>query len=457
MALPISYAGMTGPCPSCKSLFRVPFLPNQQIKGYQAPQPYLPYAPPPTSYGQPNAYSYPPQQLQAPGAYYMTPQGLCYYPNPVPQYQAPYPAIYTPHRPLTQPPVPVSSSTVTAERNSYASRSTFNGKPAARYISESSSVADPHSDLQNVERKARRTPIAKRSYRPLFYLAAVLFLFVLVLQVLKKYDRNAKSNQSIAAISPIVPVPKVTPRATEDSRFMNLSSTTPEPPPSLPDGMPAVVQGKAAIRVLEKFLASKTLAERLPLIETEISEADLATSVLAGKLPVATFIELDTTETNAIEQLTDYYHKVNLQLENNEVSQQTILVRKRGGSEPKVIIDPFLDTFGGKLAAYAKAPVEQAATFRIVASPIASCNDENIPAPEKKMTLRLLARSGSKEITRAYFSRQSKIAQMLEDGTYDFNFSSAKPCTLMVRWNAEENAEMPYLEAISLKALNWNP
>ena len=57
----------------------------------------------------------------------------------------------------------------------------------------------------------------------------------------------------------------------------------------------------------------------------------------------------------------------------------------------------------------------------------------------------------------AYFSRQSKVAEMLEDGTYSLSYGRAKACTVVLRWNMEENPDMPYLEAIELKSLNWNP
>lgn len=33
----------------------------------------------------------------------------------------------------------------------------------------------------------------------------------------------------------------------------------------------------------------------------------------------------------------------------------------------------------------------------------------------------------------------------------------AKACRVVLRWNMEENPDMPYLEAIKLKRLDWNP
>jgi RecG-like helicase len=134
-----------------------------------------------------------------------------------------------------------------------------------------------------------------------------------------------------------------------------------------------------------------------------------------------------------------------------------VLVRARGGNPPKVVVDPFLDSFGGRLAAYAAKPTDKAGVFQVIVSALASCTDPKIPNREKKLTLKLLARDNTKEIAQAFFSRQSKIHEMLEDGTYSLSYGKAKSCTVMLRWNTEDSAEYPYLEAIALKALDWNP
>ena len=46
---------------------------------------------------------------------------------------------------------------------------------------------------------------------------------------------------------------------------------------------------------------------------------------------------------------------------------------------------------------------------------------------------------------------------MLENGTYSLSYGKAKACTVMLRWNTEDNPSMPYLEALTLKTLDWNP
>jgi hypothetical protein len=212
-----------------------------------------------------------------------------------------------------------------------------------------------------------------------------------------------------------------------------------------------------ATELLEKFLAAKTLAERLPMIETQTPAAELANSCLAGPLPPTSRIEIDAQESNAVEQVVDFYHNVDFDADDRPINPQTILVRTRGSGAPKVVIDPFLDAFGGRLAAYAKTPSDKAGVFQVTISAVASCNDEHVPNREKKLTLKLLPRDNTKEIARAFFGRQSKIGMMLEDGTYSLSYGKAKACTVMLRWNVEDQPESPYLEAIDLKTLDWNP
>jgi hypothetical protein len=228
-------------------------------------------------------------------------------------------------------------------------------------------------------------------------------------------------------------------------------------PPQLPDGLEPVSPWKDAEAVLEKFLAASSLAERLPLIETKTAEAELAASCLASPLPPARKMVPEFRESNAIEDVIDCYYTVEFESPDNPAQLQTILVRSRGkGGKSKVVVDPFLDTFGGRLAAYASAPSDKAGVFQVVVYAVASCTDPNIPNREKKLTLKLLSSDNTKEISRAYFGRQSKIGEMLEDGTYSLSYGNSKACTVMLRWNTEEDSRHPFLEAIAIKALDWN-
>jgi hypothetical protein len=248
-------------------------------------------------------------------------------------------------------------------------------------------------------------------------------------------------------------------KPTEPESVHALPVPTPDLPRIVdpPGGIDTTTPSTEVMEVLEKFLAVKTLAERIPMIETQTPVAELAKSCLAGPLPTTSKIEIDAQETNSVEQVVDVYHNVDFVVDGQPVNPQTILVRTRGTAKPKVVVDPFLDTFGGRLAAFAKAPTDKAGIFQVTVSAVASCNDKNVPNREKKLTLKLLPRDNTKEIARAYFGRQSKIGEMLEAGTYSLSYGKAKSCTVMLRWNADDNPALPYLEALTINALDWNP
>ncbi len=227
--------------------------------------------------------------------------------------------------------------------------------------------------------------------------------------------------------------------------------------PALPAGLEAKTPGEVAKEVLEKFLAAKTLAERLPLMETQMPEPELAKSCLAGPLPEAKNSGIGVVENNSVERVADFYYNVDFDAGDNRINPQTVLVRIRGSAPPRVVADPFLDSYGGRLADYAKSPSDKAGIFQVIVWPLASCYDERVPNHEKKLTLKLQPQVAAKEIALAYLGRQSKIAQMLTDGTYPVAYGKAKACTVMLRWNTEDDPNMPYLEAIALSSLDWNP
>lgn len=225
---------------------------------------------------------------------------------------------------------------------------------------------------------------------------------------------------------------------------------------ALPDGLEPVSPWKDSEAVLEKFLAAKSLPERLPLIETRTSPELLASSCLAAPLTAVRKMIPELRETNPVERVIDCYFTVEFEAAERLSQAHTILVRTRGTSTPLVVADPFLDTYGGRLAAYVATPSDKSGIFQVVVYAVASCTDPSIPDREKKLTLKLLSSDNTREIARAYFGKQSKISAMLEDGNYSLNYGNAKACSVMLRWNHEDNPGQPYLEAIAIKSLDWN-
>ena len=242
------------------------------------------------------------------------------------------------------------------------------------------------------------------------FLVPVLFLCVAVGVVYgvktflqKDRDGNSPPNQTTAAQGATEPaVNTILPP--EDDSFESLTEN--EDPATLPVADPAmppigdvkndfqpelqpVDGGIVALELLEEFLGMKTLEERLPHIETKRAEPELVNSVLSGTLPEALKISVDVRETNAIEQVIDYYYHVNFATPDGDANLQTMLVRTRGTSPPKVVVDSFLDLFGGRFASYAEKPSEDAGTFQIIISAGAFCYDD-VPGSDKKFTLKIL-------------------------------------------------------------------
>ncbi|MFT3990469.1 MAG: hypothetical protein QM680_03575 [Luteolibacter sp.] len=215
--------------------------------------------------------------------------------------------------------------------------------------------------------------------------------------------------------------------------------------------------GVTALKTLETFLAAKTLEERLPLIESRTPQQELASSIIAKPLPAANRIDTDYQETNSIEKVTDIFYNVDFLEADGKINPQTILVRTRGTATPKVVVDPLLDLYGGRLKKYASAPSDKPENFEVIVSAGAFCYDENVPNRDKKLTLKLLARDNTKEIARAFFGKRSRIGEMLESDFSGLSYGQAKACTVTLRWNKEEDRNKPYLEAINMKSLNWNP
>lgn len=311
-----------------------------------------------------------------------------------------------------------------------------------------SGFAGPHRRPHHFQHLSRILMLA------LFLLASVALVYG-VLTILKNPPSKNTTRDSRELINtlraptvnpPLPPLPAPAPQQAPLS----------QPPPELPEGLEPVSPWKDSETVLEKFLTAKSLAERLPIIESKTAEDQLASSCLAASLPPARKMVPELRESNPIENLVDCYYTVEFDTGETPAPSQTILVRSRGGNAPKVVADPFLDMFGGRLAAYASGPVEHAGVFQVVVYAVASCTDPKIPNRDKKLTLKLLSCDNTKEIARAYFGRQSKIGEMLEDGTYSLSYGNAKACTVMLRWNTEDNPEHPFLEALAIKDLDWN-
>ena len=449
LTVPTSFAGVTGPCPTCRAMIQAPYLAPAPVQA--------------TSLA-PLVSAVSESQGHVPVSEVPAPDPLPVAATPV--YLSPPPLqIATITELITSP--PSTPAALRPEPRQLPNRSNH-AEPVAKQMPESNREGASSKGPAPLGRHLHTKSRVVRFLLPLLFCLAAGALVFGVLTFLNSRQKPNSPGKSLvpSSTSQILPSdtrPISPPAGAGENRIQSLPVPEPEqpliisPPPTLPDGIETITPGMAAMEVLEKFLAAKTLAERLPYMETQTPEAELAKSCLASPLPTTSKIQIDAQETNVAEQVIDFYHSVDFITDEKPVSSQTILVRSRGTSDPKVVVDPFLDTFGGRLAAYSKSSSDKAGVFQVTVSAVASCNEEHVPNREKKLTLKLLSRDNTKEITRAYFGRQSKIGEMLEDGTFSLSYGKAKACTVMLRWNIEDNPSMPYLEALTLKTLDWNP
>jgi hypothetical protein len=515
LTVPGTLAGVVGPCPNCRNSIQAPHPSPPTAPAYQPVAPVSPVSPsqgvqppPAASYPssvapvyQPPAYQPPqqPQPVYQPNPYptaplYQAPAGHeavapapVYQPQPLPA-EAPAPAqpptayeppplpapppVPTYQQPMASEPAPVAAEPVSPavlrpEPRQLPNRSSH-GEPLAKQMPDpvpgGSSALKPNPLPRHPHRRSRFI----RALVPLMFVAAAVGLGYGVASFLKNQPQESTlpTPAAPAAVNPpaVPSTPLETPQppvVTPPTLPVPAPEQPPivEPPPELPDGIEPVSPSSEARVVLDKFLTAKTLAERLPIIETRTPETELEKSCLAGPLPPAPAdkIFIETMENNAMEQVTDFYHAVDFTDDGNRVQAHIVLVRIRGGGTPKVVVDPFLDSYGGRLAAFTKTPHDKAGEFQVVVSALASCYNENVPNREKKLTLKLLPRDNEKAMTEAYFGRQSDIARMLEDGNYLLSYGKAKACTVLLRWNGEENSEKPFLEALKIKTPDWNP
>lgn len=459
LTVPSSMAGVVGPCPSCRTQIQAPIpAPPLPVASFvppvQVPVPVVPPPPPPPQAVAPAVLPIP--QVQQVAA---TPNPIPVYPDPGPSSSQAQPVVLKPEpRNLPNRPHP---------------------EVIAKPIPETSRNGDfrvpPPAPLP---RHPHKSSLFARVAMLLAFLAAAGAL-VFGVHHLLNMDRGGDSRSlkvlpepapspppaettTQAADSPPTPEPPA-PQENPPTLPTPAPDQTPviEPPPAPPEGLDTATPGVEAQEALEKFLTAKSLAERLPLIETRTPEAELANSCLASPLPPAPLLIPDFQETNGIENLVDFYFIVGFEKGSTPIEKLTVLVRSRGGGEPKIVVDPFLDLFGGRLAAFVSKPSDKAGVFHVIADPVATCLDKKekpIPEREKKFTLKLLPCENTKEIALAYFGKASELGETFSDVSRGFGLGKAKACTVMLSWNPnKDDPTNPFIEAIQLKALDWNP
>jgi hypothetical protein len=314
--------------------------------------------------------------------------------------------------------------------------------------------------------RPRRSHPVRRFAMPAIFVAALVALVVGIVQFSRGVDAaNSAGGAATAAESGVNrPVPDAVPtvhpqppampeRAVVATGAPPTAATLP-PPPANP--AESVRPDAGALKTLVEFLDAETLAARLPLIETNTPPAELAASCLAGTLPYKR-IETTIQVTNEAGSVVDCYYRVGFGLGEGREILQTMLVQIRGAGPPKVVVDPLLDLYGGRLAAYAAKPTDQPGYFHVILCAL-SLPPENWPNADSKFTVKLQSDDlPAGCIAVAVADKLSGIGKALNDSVITgLSWGRPKPCLVMLQWNLE-NPSKPYLEALNVKRFDWNP
>ncbi|MCF7734189.1 MAG: hypothetical protein K9N23_21070 [Akkermansiaceae bacterium] len=178
-------------------------------------------------------------------------------------------------------------------------------------------------------------------------------------------------------------------------------------------------------------------------------------SCLARPLPPASIIT-QIQESNDLEKVTDCCYSVTFDVPDGPPVCLKMLVRIRGDASPVVVVDPFLDLYGGRLKQFVSDPTLDSGTFQAVVSARRFC-DESIPKSESQFTLKLMMDDASPEaICEAVCAKRSPVGMMFEDSSSGLRWGQAKACTVVLEWDRSDPAK-PYVRALHIVSTDWNP
>ncbi|MEP4078278.1 hypothetical protein [Haloferula sp.] len=270
---------------------------------------------------------------------------------------------------------------------------------------------------------------------------------------------SLRTNSTPPPGSPPIENPIYPETKTETPSDQSSESTSPASNAAVGDAPPISADGSDAIAaetVLDRFLVARSLEERLPMIDPPLPADQLQGTILARILPEVLSVSPETPSFDSIEDLSNFPFRVSFQGGEGSVVEYTILVRKRAELEPQVVVNPFLDLVGGRLAQFAATPTDGTHTFHAVIEAMPRCFEENIPNPDKKFTYKLSSCNVGRATARAYASLNSSLAEQLWTPDSRIRWGKRIRATVTLQWNTTEDPKQPYIELIEIKGLDWN-
>lgn len=457
LTVPVSFAGVTGPCPTCRSIIQAPHSLPVQVSVH-VPVEMVPvsallmpvdHSPSRTLSVQESALSSLPIDVNLADS---------------------TPSLVRVGKSFEAMPSP-SSSSQRPEAKQLPNRD-HNGDPIAQIVDEPIPENLDWKAPDPLEpRPSAKSQLVRLLIVILFVLATGVLIYGIVIILNKQSSQNLPVENLTVQPNPSQSLPSQTkPNKQEHLKNPSLPEPKPlSPPITAPTPQTTVTPSSSQSKesetaasimttneVLRKFLTAQSLEERLNFMETQTPQDELSSSCLAKALPATGKISINAQETHSDRKVVDSYYSVDFLEADQNINSQNILVRKRDNKNPKVVADPFLDSFGGRLKSYAQSPLDKTEIFQVTVTPVPSCTAKDIPNAEDKITLKLLAGDNAKEITRAYFGRQSEIGKLLDSGRSGLSYGKAEACTVVLKWNTHDKASQPYLEALAVKTLDWN-
>ena len=415
LTLALRLAGVVGPCPSCRSQIQAPTIEALM------------------------------QHAQATGH------------NPIQSPAAPVPAPQPPVQEPVQPP-----PAAVPPRNPYF----IEPRQLPQRSEPVEIVSRPISDETDRPREGSYAPPPRRRHSGAFRRALVPFVFLGATVALVAGLIFLLTSPGL--LSPAKPPPEKAPSpvkkiltddpaptdkpATDQAAVTPPAKTEPTPPVAL---VSPEDRGNRAMKTLETFLKANSLEERQPIIETSATPEELQKSCLNGKLPESRFDTL-IQESNDLEKVVDCYYSVHFRSEDTTEIVQTMLVRIRGDAPPKVVVDPFLDLYGGRLKEFMASTGKDSGKFQVVLTAM-RYSPAGVPSPESKGSIKLQSDSASPGVIgSAVFGVNGPIGKILDDPSSGMHWGAPKYCTVVLQWNRDD-PNKPYVEALDITRLDWNP
>ncbi|MCU0797803.1 MAG: hypothetical protein MUF31_17920 [Akkermansiaceae bacterium] len=481
--------------------------PPQAPPVYQAPQPVAPpvypdppplappvYQAPPaaSSYGAPIPGGMPaaygeaapaPQASADPVAYAPAPA----YAPPPPPYQAPVQQAPAQQAPVQQAaavasviPQPAQAAPPPAKENLENLPERPSVKPAPRGIPEPrppKGITVRHHTSDVPPRGQTAAPGNARSPLAMFARLVVPILLIFaagtVVYMVIDANRRAGENMGVPQAQPTAggtgaetPLPSIdappapTPAGTgkvEEAPVVPRPAPEPAPLPAPLPPDPAEVSGALeATRLVEKFLTTTSLEERLPHLEPDLPAKDFEGSFLTGVLPPHEGINPELALRNQAEGFIDFPFVTTFRMPDASDRELMIVVRKRAEEAPRILSRPFFDLLDRRLDAFAAKPVEgPPQEFRAVVEAIPRVFEDGIPDSGDKFTYKLSSSGTGPEILRAYASMKSPLAENLYSPESQLRWGIRLPCTVTLQWNLKEDPAQPYVELKEIRSVGW--